>query len=131
MTMAGSSHDPERGKTVKGPFGPDRPPMQNLNFRLHHLCKTIELTRTCKLWQATHPTWGGYSSETALQLLIAKPKVSLVIVILDYCFLSSPSRCAAEGFANQEESSAGSVWFAVSSVWVALGWASLHTNVSS
>ena len=41
MTMAGSSHDPERSKTMKGPFGPDRPPTQNLNFRLRQLSEAI------------------------------------------------------------------------------------------
>ena len=33
----GGSHDPERSKTLRGPFGPDRPPTQNLNFRLRQL----------------------------------------------------------------------------------------------
>ena len=41
MTMAGSLHDPERSKTMKGPFGPDRPPTQNLNFRLRQLSGSL------------------------------------------------------------------------------------------
>ena len=44
MTMAGSSHDPERSKTVTGPFG-DHPPTQNLNFRLRQLSEAI--SRCC------------------------------------------------------------------------------------
>ena len=51
MTMGGSSCDPERGKSVRGPFGPDRPPAQNLNFRLKQLSKTLEQGRSYKLWQ--------------------------------------------------------------------------------
>ena len=41
--MAGSSPDPERDKTVKAALGPRPSPMQNLNSRLKHLGKTIEV----------------------------------------------------------------------------------------
>ena len=42
MTMAGSSNDPERSKTVTGPFGPDRPPTQT--FRAKNGCFLVYST---------------------------------------------------------------------------------------
>ena len=53
MKMAGSSHDPERSKTVTGPFGPDRPPTQNLNSRLRQLSGAI--SRCCM--EPCQPGW--------------------------------------------------------------------------
>ena len=57
MTMAGSSHDPERSKTVTVPFGPDRPPTQNPNFRLRQLSEAI--SRCC---MAALTAWMVFSS---------------------------------------------------------------------
>ena len=81
MTMAGSSHDPERSKTMKGPFGPDRPPTQNLNFRLRRLSAAIQPEHYCMaalsawmlciLWLGLGWLWlirlvGFYCSESCL-----------------------------------------------------------------
>ena len=53
MKMAGSSHDPERSKTVTGPFGPDRPPTQNSNSRLRQVSGAI--SRCCM--EPCQPGW--------------------------------------------------------------------------
>ena len=90
MTMAGSSHDPERSKTVTGPFGPDRPPTQNLNFRLRHLSEAIS--------QSTI-TWQPYQHGC--------------------CVCSGLAGFGLFGWL---------VFIALSRVWVALGWAFLHTK---
>ena len=92
MKMAGSSHDPERSKTVTGPFGPDRPPTQNLNSRLRQLREAI--SRCCM--EPCQPGW--------------------------FFFLSTGSGLAGFGLFGWL------VFIALSRVWVALGWAFLHTT---
>ena len=95
---------------MRGPLGPDRPLAQKLNFALRHWDKTV-----------TGPGGTRLQSQNCL-------------VIFIQIVLRAPSPDAqwrdmqilrTFGLSG---SSFGS-W--MSSVWVALGWACLHTNASS
>ena len=105
----------ERDRAMRGPFGPDRPLAQKLNFALRHWDKAV-----------TGPGGTRLQSQNCLVIFIQivlrapSPHAQWRDMQILRTFGLSGFGLAGSSFGS---------W--MSSVWVALGWARLHTNASA